>query len=133
MCIRDRPTVNLKLIIKVPTGDISPNKLLALSLIHIFGATLVGCNLQTIFRGPVLLTSALKVLAVPALACALFFLLTRDAGFAAIMPLYFASPCALLSAVWAKEYGRDLDMAAGSVLVSTVLFFLGVGVYALLR
>lgn len=97
------------------------------------GATLVGCNLQTIFRGPVLLTSALKVLAVPALACALFFLLTRDAGFAAIMTLYFASPCALLSAVWAKEYGRDLDMAAGSVLVSTVLFFLGVGVYALLR
>lgn len=97
------------------------------------GATLVGCNLRTVLRGPVLLTSALKVLAVPALACALFFLLTRDANFTATMTLYFASPCALLSAVWAKEYGRDLDMAAGSVLVSTVVFFLGVGVYALLR
>lgn len=97
------------------------------------GATLVGCNLRTIFRGPVLLTSGLKVLAVPALACILFFLISGDAGFTAIMTLYFASPCALLSAVWAKEYDRDLDMAAGSVLVSTVLFFLGVGVYALIR
>ena len=97
------------------------------------GATLTSCNLCTLFRGPVLLSTALKVLAAPALAGALFFLLTGDSFLTAVMALYFAAPCALLGAVWAKEYDGDLDMAAGSVLVSTVLFFLGVGLYALFR
>lgn len=84
------------------------------------GVQLAGAQVA-IFRVPVFLATALKLLVAPALTWAMCAALGFDDGLTDVLVVASAAPVGVLLAIFCAEYDRAPNLASASVLLTTVL------------
>ena len=99
----------------------------------VIGVTIAGSSLRTLLKsrelGVVLL---LRLLVIPSISAVLFFLLGVHGTVPMIALILEACPCAAITTVFAIKFGHSEELAAGSVVVSTLLSIITLPLFALL-
>lgn len=99
----------------------------------ITGATIAASDLKQLLRNPNLFrTLAVRMLLIPAVTLALFAVLGLEGTVPTIVLLLEACPCAAITTMFAIQYHHDEELAAGSVVFSTLGSMITLPVYALL-
>lgn len=99
----------------------------------ITGATIAASDLRKLLRNPNLFrTLAVRMLLIPAVTLALFALLGLHGTVPTIVLLLEACPCAAITTMFAIQYHRDEELAAGAVVFSTMGSIITLPVYAFL-
>lgn len=97
------------------------------------GATIASSDLRKLLQNRNLFrTLAVRMLLVPAVTLLLFALLGMHGTVPTIVLLLEACPCAAITTMFAIQYHHDEDLAAGSVVFSTIGSIVVLPVYALL-
>lgn len=118
-------------VITGPVGSIGDMNT-PLSMI-ITGATIASSNLRKLLQNPNLFrTLAVRMLLIPAVTLALFALLGLHGTVPTIVLLLEACPCAAITTMFAIQYHHDEELAAGSVVFSTMGSMITLPVYAFL-
>ena len=99
----------------------------------ITGMMIAGSTFERIFKNKLLIfTIAVRMFLIPALCLGLFALLGVKGIVADIVLLLEACPCAAITSVFAVQFGYDEDIAAGSVVITTVLSIITLPIFAYL-
>ena len=99
----------------------------------ITGMMIAGSTFERIFKNKLLIfTIAVRMVLIPALCLGLFALLGVKGIVADIVLLLEACPCAAITSVFAVQFGYDEDIAAGSVVITTVLSIITLPIFAYL-
>ncbi|WP_294570038.1 AEC family transporter [uncultured Subdoligranulum sp.] len=99
----------------------------------ITGATIASSDLKKLLSNPNLFrTLAVRMLLVPAVTLGLFALLGLQGMVPTIVLLLEACPCAAITTMFAIQYRHDEELAAGSVVFSTLGSIVTLPIYALL-
>lgn len=97
------------------------------------GATIASSDLRKLLQNRNLFrTLAVRMLLIPAVTLLLFALLGMHGTVPTIVLLLEACPCAAITTMFAIQYHHDEDLAAGSVVFSTIGSIVVLPVYALL-
>ena len=97
------------------------------------GATIASSDLRKLLQNRNLFrTLAVRMLLIPAVTLLLFALLGMHGTVSTIVLLLEACPCAAITTMFAIQYHHDEDLAAGSVVFSTIGSIVVLPVYALL-
>lgn len=97
------------------------------------GATIASSDLRKLLQNRNLFrTLAVRMLLIPAVTLLLFALLGIHGTVPTIVLLLEACPCAAITTMFAIQYHHDEDLAAGSVVFSTIGSIVVLPVYALL-
>lgn len=118
-------------VITGPVGSIGDMNT-PLSMI-ITGATIAASDLRKLLRNPNLFrTLVVRMFLIPAVTLALFALLGLHGTVPTIVLLLEACPCAAITTMFAIQYHHDEELAAGSVVFSTMGSMITLPVYAFL-
>lgn len=118
-------------VITGPVGSIGDMNT-PLSMI-ITGATIASSDLRKLLRNPNLFrTLAVRMFLIPAVTLAIFALLGLHGTVPTIVLLLEACPCAAITTMFAIQYHHDEELAAGSVVFSTMGSMITLPVYAFL-
>lgn len=118
-------------VITGPVGSIGDMNT-PLSMI-ITGATIASSDLRKLLRNPNLFRAlAVRMFLIPAVTLAIFALLGLHGTVPTIVLLLEACPCAAITTMFAIQYHHDEELAAGSVVFSTMGSMITLPVYAFL-
>ena len=99
----------------------------------ITGATIASSDLGRLLRNRDLFRAlGVRMLLVPAVELALFAVLGLQGTVPTIVLLLEACPCAAITTMFSIQYHHDEELAAGSVVFSTLSSILTLPLYALL-
>lgn len=97
------------------------------------GMIIAGSNVKRVLsKKQIWSICAIRLLVVPALALGLFRLMGVSGMVATVVLIQQACPCASITTVFAVQYNHDEDLAAGSVVFSTLLSIITLPIYTFL-
>ncbi|MDO4484488.1 MAG: AEC family transporter [Clostridia bacterium] len=98
----------------------------------ITGMMIAGCSPKSILCSPAIIrTTVVRMVIIPAVCMGLFVLLGLRGMVPTVLLLLEACPCAAITSVFAVQFGHNEELAAGSVVFSTLVSILLLPLWAM--
>ena len=99
----------------------------------ILGIRLAGANLKNIISKPIVfLIAAMKLLAFPTFCFAVLYFIPLDFSFKACIVILAGTPCAAIIQSLSEMYGKEAELSANCIMVTTLLCFMTLPLFTLI-